>query len=160
MRHSLENICNIIETIVDKIDKNTKIFLPCINDKDLKNNTKKEEYLKKTIEDILCFYISIETKKVKFEENRKKFNELLGKDIEGKEKEKNLLKQILQMTHEDVCKNFINNNKNFIDGYTFKTFEDDEDFQKYDNSKREKIVEKFIKLIGGKIGKREKAPKK
>ena len=159
MRHSLENICSILKTIVDKIDKNIKIFFPGINDKDLKNTTKKEEYLKKTIEDILCVYISIETKKDEFEENRKKFNQLLGKDIRGKEKEKNLLKQILQMTLGDVCNNFINNIKKFIDEYTFKTFEDDEDFQKYDNSKREKILEKFKDLMGGKIIKRNKIPK-
>ena len=63
------------------------------------------------------------------------------------------------MTLKDVCNNFINNIKNFIDGYTFNTFEDDEDFQKYDISQRELILNHFKEIMEGKIIKRPNAHK-
>ena len=140
-------------------DEKFEIHSPGINDKDLVNTTKKEETLEKTIEIILCVYISIDSNKNIIEENRKKFNELLAKDIPGKEKEQNLIKQILQMTLKDVCNNYINNIKNFIDGFTFNTFEDDEDFQKYDISKREPILKHFKEIMEKKIIKRPNAHK-
>ena len=158
MRHSLNNICCIFITILQIIDTNAYIFLPGINDKDLKNTTTKQDYLEKTIEDILCNYISIETKKDKIEENRNKINGLLGADIPGKEKEQNLLKKILKMKLKDVCLNFINNINNFIDGYTFNTFVDDEDFKKYDDSKIKKILKQADDLMNSKIRKRNKKP--
>ena len=159
IRHSLENICIILQIIVNIFDIKFKIHSPGINDKDIVNTTKKEETLEKTIEVILCVYVSIESKKNIIEENRKNFNELLGKDIPGKEKEQNLIKQILQMTLKDVCNNFINNIKNFIDGFTFNTFEDDEDFQRYDISQRELILNHFKEIMEGKIIKRPNAHK-
>lgn len=158
MRHSLNNICSIFITILQIIDANTFIFLPGINDKDLKNTTTKQTYLGKTIEEILCIYISIETKKDKIEENRNKIDDLLKEDILGKVIEQNLLKKILKMKLKEVCYNYINNIKDFIDGYTFKTFEDDEDFRKYDDSKVEKILKQAEDLINNKIRKRPKTP--
>lgn len=157
MRHSLNNICSIFIEILKKIDTDANIFLPGINNKDLKNTTKKQEYLDKTIEDILCVYISIETKKNKIEENKNIINDLLSGDISGKEKEQNLLKKILKMHLKDVCKNFINNKKYFIDGYSFNTFEDDKDFKKYDDFKITKILKQVEDLMNNKIRKREKS---
>ena len=159
IRHSLKNICIILQIIINVFDEKFEVCSPGINDKDLVNTTNKQETLGKTIENILCVYVSIESKKNKIEENRKKFNELLGKDIPGKEKEQNLIKQILQMTLKDVCNNYINNIKNFIDGFTFNTFEDDEDFQKYDISIIELILNHFKEIMEDKITKRPNAHK-
>ena len=158
MRHSLENICSIFITIVHIIDANAYIFLPGINDKDLKNTTLKQDYLELTIEEILCSYISIETKRKKFEENKAIIKDLLGQNIPGKEKEKNLLKKILKMNLKDVCIKYISNVKDFIDGYTFNTFEDDEDFKKIDDVKIAKILKHSKDLIYDKIIKRTKSP--
>ena len=157
MRHSLENICSIFITIVHLIDANAYIFLPGINDKDLKNTTLKQDYLGKTIKEILCSYISIETKRKKFEENRAIIKDLLEQNIPGKEKEKNLLEKILEMNLKDVCIKYISNVKDFIDGYTFNTFEDDEDFKEIDDAKIAKILEHSNDLIYNKIIKRPKS---
>ena len=157
MRHSLNNICSILVIILQLIDNNFYIFLPGINDKDLKNTTTKQDYLEKTIDEILCVYVSIETKKNKIVENRNKINGLLAGHISGKEKEQNLVKKILKMKLKDVCLCFINNIKDFIDGYKFNTFEDDEDFKKYDDSKIDKILKQAEDLIKYQIKKRPKS---
>lgn len=156
MRHSLDNIFNIFITIVGIIDSSAKIFFPGINNKDLKNTTVKQEYLKKNIEEILCSYISIESKKDNIAANKVIINDLLNKP--GKEKEKNLLRKILKLNFRCVCNNYIKNIKNFIDGYTFNTFEDDEDFKKYEKDKIALILEKAEDLINERINIRIRPP--
>lgn len=155
MRHSLKNIYDINSEILKKIDSKIDIFFPGIYEEDLKNTDIKQIYLEKTILEILCDYCSKESQKDDIEKNKKIFNDLLKGDKLGKE-ERRLLEKLLYTKHKDVFQNYINNNKDFIDGYTFITFGNDNCFKKYDNSIKNKFIEKAQKLIDNGIKKRKK----
>ena len=60
LRKCLKNLVNFLNDIIKKLDKNIKISNPGINKNDLKNNTRKENYIKKSIKEILCKYTSKE----------------------------------------------------------------------------------------------------
>ena len=47
LRHCLSNLFDILVEIINELDNDIKIFFPGINDKDLKNATKQENYIKK-----------------------------------------------------------------------------------------------------------------
>ena len=90
MRHSLKNIYCIFKEILQIIDQNISIFFPGIKEKDLKNTTTKQNYLEKSIYEILCVHISNESQRKEFEKNKKIIDDLLKEDIHGKEEIKTI----------------------------------------------------------------------
>lgn len=157
LRHCLENLVNLLNDIIQKLDKNIKISNPGINKNDLKNNTRKENYIKKSIKEILCKYTSKEKKDQELIENEKKINRLLQKDFPGQEEVKKLLKKILEMSLEEGLEQYLNKTNSFLTGNTIKTFSDD--FSNFDSKVQKTFKDKADDLIKGKIQKREKSKK-
>ena len=158
LRKCLQNLVNLLNDIIKKLDKDIEISNPGINKNDLKNNTRKENYIKKSIKEILCKYTSKEKKDQELIENEKKINRLLQKDFPGQEEVKKLLKKILEMSLEEGLEQYLNKtNNSFITGYTFKTFSDD--FSNFNSKVQKTFKDKADDLIKGKIQKRKKSKK-
>lgn len=169
LRNSIHNVYDSICILLENIDENlSKEFIKeiGIKNEDLKNNTNKEKFLKLSIEEIIYKYFE-EDEKIK-----KIIEEILGKNIPGKEKQIDELKKIFKISFNKIFNAYLDNNdfineknnngeENKIYLPQFKTFNDyfNED-NGYDKDKQEKLITLGKELIEGTSKKRKSRTKK
>ena len=164
---SLESFYDYSLKLMKQIDENIVILKSVINYNSIKNNTEKEKYLFKTIKYNICNFRPRRLNKENLEENKKKIERILNKDVIGKEKEKKILNLFLNMIYLEGLRMYIydkpfilikeNGKDNKIDFSGLRTFKDD--FSDYDSLTQQKFIKKAEELINGKSKKRKSRTK-
>ena len=147
LHRSLRIVYDISNKLAKEIDENIKLFYPGINKKDLINTNIKQNYLDKTIKNILCEYISKDSKKDEFKKNKAIIEKTIP-NINGKEEKKELFNEMISKPFRYYFSNYVNNIKIME---KFITFDEDDHFRNYDQNKKNEFKEKGRCLVNNDI---------
>ena len=147
LHRSLRIVYDISNELAKEIDENIKLFYPGINKKDLINTNIKQNYLDKTIKNILCEYLSKDSKEDEFKKNKTIIEKKIPKVI-GKEEKKELFNEMISKPFRYYFSNYVNNIKIME---KFITFDEDDHFRNYDQNKKNEFKEKGRCLVNNDI---------